>query len=515
MEETNKRTIAKNTMLMYIRMGFSMIVALFTSRVILQVLGITDMGIKASVGGVVGFMGFINSSLSGGTSRFLTVALGKGDKEEMIKTFSTTFWVHAGLAIIFAIGLETIGLWFLYNKLIIPPERMDAAVWCFHLSVLSTIVGMTQVPYSATLVAHEKFDMFAYISIIDVILKLVIVYMLTIFNVDKLKLYATLFFIIGMGTMLFYRWYCNRIFEECKLHFSFDKSIFKPIMEFSGWQMFASVAHACHGQGILILLNMFFSPAIVAARSISLQVNGVANQFMTNFRGASNPQIIKKYAAGDYEGSKKLLLETTKYCYFLMLFVCLPVYLLARQLLYVWLGQVPEYADIFTELIVIQSVIQTFNTGFYTAIYAKGRMKENALSAPLILFAAFPVVYVLFKMGASPVALSYAYIISFAIQAFIQKPLILVKVVGYKWSDFNPLYWSCFIVTVVSIIIPVLFRYFFITKITDNPYIIFISVGFVCVFSVGITVWTLGIDAVTRTKIISFIRNKISRKKHD
>ena len=511
-EQTNRKTIAKNTMLMYIRMGFSMLVSLFTSRVILQVLGVTDMGIQATVSGVVGFMGFINAALSNGTSRFLMVALGRGNKEEIASTFSTTFWVHALLAIIFAIGLETIGLWFLYNKLIIPAERMDAAVWCFHLGVLSTIVGMTQVPYGAALVAHEKFNMYAYTGMIDVCLRLAIVYLLTLFAVDKLKLYSTLLFAVGFSMMFFYRWYCSRHFEECRLRLVFDKKIFRPVLQFSGWQLFANIAIACSNQGILILLNMFFSPAIVASRAISLQVNNVARQFMDSFRSASNPQIIKKYSSGDHDGSKQMLLETTKYCFFLMLLTCLPTFLLSYQLLYVWLGQVPVYADIFVELIVIQSLVQTFNTGFYTAIYAKGRMRENALSAPLILFSAFPFIYVLFKIGASPVALSYAYIISYAVQAFIQKPLILVKFIDYKWSDFNPLYWSCLKVTLAACVIPVFFRYGLINHLTSNNYIVFFSVGTISVLSTFMAIWFVGLDKEKRTVLLSLLRKKLKRQ---
>lgn len=503
---TSNKRIAKNTMLMYIRMGFSMLVALFTSRVILQVLGVTDMGIYSAVGGVVSFMSFINLALSNGTSRFLTIALGRGNKEEIANTFSTTFWTHALFSVIFVIGLETIGLWFLYNKLVIPIERMDAAVWCFHLSVLSIPFGITQVPYGATLAAHEKFDLISYIEIIKVFLRLVIVYMLTLIDFDKLKLYSTLYFVLDIGALLFYRWYCSKKFEECKLRLVFDKGIFKPVLQFSGWQLFANVAVACSNQGILILLNMFFSPAIVASRAISLQVNNVARQFMDSFRSASNPQIVKLYAAGNYEESKKMLLETTKYCYFLMLLTCLPIFLMSYQLLYVWLGQVPEYTDIFVQLIVIQSLVQTFNTGFYTAIYAKGRMRENALSAPLILFSAFPFIFILFKMGFSPVALSYAYIISYAVQAFIQKPLILVKYVGYKWSDFNPLYVDCLKVTIVACIIPVLTKYCILSNLTSNSYIIFLTIGTVSVLSVCITAWFIGLDKTTREKVLTYIR---------
>ena len=262
--------------------------------------------------------------------------------------------------------------------------------------------------------------------------------------------------------------------------------------------------------GILMLLNMFFSPAVVAARTISLQVNTYATQFMTNFRTAANPQIIKKYAAGDYDGSKHLLLESTKYCYYMMLMLSLPIYLLSYQLLYVWLGQVPEYCDIFLKLVVIQSLFQIFDTGLYTAIYANGNIKWNALTSPTIGFCAFPVVYVLFKFGASPIALSWVFIVVHAILGCIQKPLILIKICGYKFRDFIPMYWSCLKVTFFSSIIPVAFDYWVRTQ-TDNQYISFFSVAIISVLSVCASSWCFGIDASMRNKVVQFVKNKLHK----
>lgn len=491
-------------------MGITMLVGLFTSRVILQVLGVTDMGINATVGGVVAFAGFLNAALSNGTSRFLTVALGKGDKEELKSTFSTCFWVHLGLALIIVLLVETIGLWFLYNKLIIPADRMDAAVWVFHLSVISMVVTMTQVPYGACLIAHERMDMYAYTSLVDVFLKLVIVYALTLFDVDKLKLYSSLFFFTSMGMLLFYRWFCATRFEECRIDFKFDNNVFKPILAFSGWQLFANISISLSSNGILMLLNMFFSPAVVAARAISLQVNSYATQFMTNFRTAANPQIIKKYAAGDYDGSKHLLLESTKYCYYMMLMLSLPIFLLSYQLLYVWLGQVPEYCDIFLKLVVIQSLFQIFDTGLYTAIYANGNIKWNALTSPTIGICFFPIVYVFFKMGASPVALSWAFIAKFVILGCIQKPFILVKICGYKFSDFIPMYWSCLKVTIFASFIPFMFDYWIRTQ-TENQYIIFFSVAIVSVLSVCASSWFFGIDTYMREKVVQIVKTKLRK----
>lgn len=509
-QETNNKTIAKNTLALYFRMGITMLVGLFTSRIILQVLGVTDMGISATVGGVVGFAGFLNSALSNGTSRFLTVALGRGDNKELRSTFSTCFWVHLGLALVLALLIETIGLWFLYNKLIIPADRMDAAVWVFHLSVISMVAGMTQVPYGACLIAHERMDMYAYTTMVDVFLKLLIVYALTLFDVDKLKLHSTLFFCSSMGMLLFYRWFCATRFEECRIDFKFDKNIFKPILSFSGWQLFANISLSLKGDGILMLLNMFFSPGVVAARAISLQVNSYANQFMSNFRTAANPQIVKRYAAGDYEGSKQLLLESTKYCYYMMLMLSLPIFLLSYQLLYVWLGQVPEYCDIFLKLVVIQSLFQIFDTGLYTALYANGNIKWNALTSPTLGFLAFPLVYVLFRSGASPIALSWVFIGNYAILGCILKPFLLIKICGYKFRDFIPMYWSCLKVTIASCIIPAFFDYWIRTQ-SENQYIIFFSVSVISILSVCVSSWYLGTDVATREKVLLFIKKRISK----
>ena len=508
--QSNNKTIAKNTLALYFRMGITMLVGLFTSRVILQVLGVTDMGINATVGGVVAFAGFLNAALSNGTSRFLTVALGKGDKDELKSTFSTCFWVHFGLALVLVLLVETVGLWFLYNKLIIPADRMDAAVWVFHLSVISMVVTMTQVPYGACLIAHERMDMYAYTSLVDVFLKLIIVYALTLFDVDKLKLYSTLFFFTSMCMLLFYRWFCATRFEECRVDFKFDKNIFKPILAFSGWQLFANISITLKSHGILLLLNMFFAPAVVTARAISLQVNSYATQFMTNFRTAANPQIIKKYAAGDYDGSKQLLLESTKYCYYLMLMLSLPIYLLSYQLLYLWLGQVPEYCDIFLKLVVIQSLFQIFDTGLYTAIYANGNIKWNALTSPIIGICSFPIVYVLFKMGASPVALSWVFIVVYAILGCIQKPLILIYICGYKFKDFIPMFWSCLKVTIISSVIPVTYDYWISIQ-TDNQYLIFFSVAVISVLSVCASSWFFGIDAYMREKVVQIVKTKLRK----
>ena len=506
--QTSNKTIAKNTIFLYIRMMVTMIISLYTSRVVLKILGIDDYGIYQAVGGIVGFLSFLNNALGTGTSRFITFGLGEGDKNKLKKIFSTTLTVHICLAVFIVVLAETIGLWFLYNKLVIPSNRFDASLVVYHLSIITAFFSLTQVPYGACIIAHEKMSVYAYVSIVDAVSKLLIVYLLGIGEIDKLKLYALLLCLIQVGEIIFYRIYCVKRFEESKFKLLIDKPIFKEIASFSGWSLFAGGAIALNSQGILMLLNMFFSPAIVTARSISLQVNHAVNQFVTNFQTAANPQIVKLYAAKDYEGSKQLLLQTTKFSYYLMLLLCLPVCLCAQQLLDIWLEEVPEYAVIFLQIIIVQSLFCVFDTSFYRALYAKGRLSETALISPTILFLSFPIVYVLFKNGYSPVALSWASLISYAILGLIVKPLLVIKIVGYTWKDILSVFVPCLKVTAVAVIVPILS---FLYLAFDNQFASLLIIGSISILSVGLTVWFLGLNQEIKAKVVLMIQNKMGK----
>lgn len=505
---TSNKTIAKNTIFLYFRMMFTMAISLYTSRVILQKLGVQDYGIYQAVGGIVGFLSFINGALSTGSSRFLTFALGEGDKKKLRRTFSTTLIVHIVLAVFIAIVAELGGLWFIEHKMVIPSDRIDAAVFTFHLSIVTALLTLTQVPYNACIIAHERMSIFAYISIVEVSLKLIIVYLLTIWSFDRLMLYASLLFVVQAGLMVFYRYYCSRNFVESRFKLIFDRSIFKEIASFSGWSLFSNASIALNSQGILLLLNMFFSPAVVAARAISIQVNMAANQFVSNFRTAVNPQIVKKYASKDYEGSKHLLLSSTKYSYYLMLILALPIYFSADQLLHIWLGVVPEYTTIFLQIIIIQSLFQVFDTSFYTALYAKGQLRENAILSPLFGFISFPIVYFLFKAGFSPVTLSLANLVSYAILGVIVKPILVINIVNYNRSDIFNVFFICAKVSIIAIIIP-LIVYFKIENIITNMWIQFILLVIISVSSVIMSIWTFGLDSETKIKVLSLIKKKI------
>lgn len=506
--QTNNRTIAKNTIFLYFRMMFTMLVSLYTSRVILDVLGIDDYGIYQAVGGVVAMLAFVNGALANGTSRFITFELGKGCYEKLKKTFSTLLWANTGLALLVVLLAETIGFWFVCNKLVIPDERASAAMIVYHLSIVTCFFQLVLVPFNASIIAHEKMDVYAYISIIEVSLKLGICYMLNIGGLDKLVTYASLLCFVQVSLVIFYIVYCIRNFLETRPTLLLDKTILKEVIGYSSWSLIASTSISLNTQGATILVNMFFSPAVVSARAIANQVNMAANQFIQNFRTAANPQIVKKYAMGDIEGSKKLLLSSTKFSFYLMLALALPICLVADELLGIWLKEVPEYTTIFLQIAIITSLFQVFDTSFYTALYAKGRIKENALTSPTLGLLVFPLVYLLFKLGCSPVALAWVLLGLYAFLACVQKPILLVHIAGYRWKEILSVFSQCIKVTCVSCPIPVII-YFFKYNLFPNKLISFIFLVFTALICVLITVWTIGIEKHTRNRIIAFIKNKI------
>jgi len=501
------KTIAKNTIFLYFRMMLTMVISLYTSRVVLQILGVDDYGIYQAVGGIVGFLSFLNNALSTGSSRFITYGLGENDPQKIKNIFSTTLSSHVCLAFLIVVLAETIGLWFLHNKLVVAPERIGAAEFVFHLSILTAFFSLTQVPYSACIIAHEKMGVYAYVSVVEASLKLAIVYLLTIGDFDKLKLYALMLCAIQVGIIVFYRIYCVRNFTEAKFRLFFDRTLFKEIAGFSGWSLFANCAIALNNQGILVLLNMFFSPAVVAARAISLQVNAAANQFVASFQIAANPQIVKRYAAKDYEGSKQLLLQTTKFSFYLMLLFSLPICLGAKQLLMIWLKNVPEYTVIFLQLVIIQSLFCVFDTSFYRALYAKGRLKENALISPTLGFIQFPLVYILFRLGYSPIALSWASLIIYFLVGVIIKPILVIKIVEYRWRDIFSVFLPCFRVVVCSLPVPLLMYYYF----DDETIVSFVVIVLISAFSVLVSTWCVGMDKMMKKKVVGIIRKKIGK----
>lgn len=498
------KAIAKNTLFLYIRMFLVMGVSLYTSRVVLHTLGVENYGIYQAVGGIAGFLSFLNGALSTGTSRFLAYELGAGNFGKLKGTFSTLLSAHLLLAFIIVIISEIVGPWIISNRLILPEQRMDAALWCFHISIATAFFRLIMVPYNACVIAHERMSFFAYISIIEVLMQLGVVYMLERCPYDKLVFYALLIAIVQLGILLAYIHYTAKRFAETHVRLSFNKKIFKPILSFSSWSLLASGSIALNNQGILLLLNTFYSPAIAAARAISIQVNMAINQFINNIRTAVTPPIVKQYADGSSDASERLCITSTQYTYFLMLMLCFPACLVVPFLLRLWLGDIPEYTVIFVRIIIIQCLFQVFDSSLYTALYAVGRLKENALLSPLLGFIQFPVIYLLFKAGYSPVVLSWSNLIVYAILGLIVKPVLAVRVARYDWRNLYVMYKKCLMVTLAVLPIPI-YLYWVLEMSSWQA-----NIGMVVttlIISV-LCIYTIGLDRAMKNKVLSYIKNQ-------
>lgn len=393
-------SILRNTLFLYLRMLVSLIISLFTSRVVLQTLGVDDYGIYAVVGSVLGLFGVIQTAMIGATSRFLTFEMGKDDPQKLKETFSTTLTVHFIISIILFVLLETVGLWFLNTQLVIPQSRMFAANCIYQFSILSTMFSVTQTPYSSCIVAHENFGFYAYMDILNTVLKLLILYILLIGNIDKLILYAILTFIVSVSMMLANRLYCIHNFPESHYKFIWKKEILKPILSFSGWDVFGNVSVMARGQGVAILLNIFFGPVINAAAGIANTVTSTVTGFSNNIKLAVRPQLIKNYATGNIATVEKLMSEGTIFCFILQTILSVPLICEMHFVLYTWLGIVPESATEFTIFSLLFSVNGCIAGIVMIVIHATGRIKATSIINGSIYILVIPISYFSFKMGA-------------------------------------------------------------------------------------------------------------------
>lgn len=504
------KRIAKNTIFLYVRMIITIMVSLITSRVVLNTLGVEDYGIYQTVGGFVTLLGYMNGALGAASSRFLTVELGIGNYEKLQNTFSSVFFVHFIFAAIVLLLGETIGLCFFYNKLNIPVERMGAAIWTYHLSLVTIFFNITQVPYNASIISHERMNVYAYTSIVDAGLKLLIVYLIVISPIDKLVFYSLLLFIQSIGMRVFYRWYCRRNFSESKIVAVFDKKIVKEVLSYSGWNVFATTSVALCSHGITVITNMFYSPGVVAARAVANTVNQATNQFVNNFRTAVNPQIVKQYAAHNYEGSKTLLLSSTKYSFYLFYLMALPICLSAEFILQLWLGQVPEYAVQYLQLAIVTSLFGVFDLSFYTGLYAKGQIRENSIISSSFFFGAFIITFILFKLGMSPLGSGWMLLIAQTLIAMVVKPIMLVRIVNYNYKEIFKVFVNCFWVVIVSAPLPILLM---LNKdvISDNYYICELIICLCSIACALLAIWFIGFDKEMRLKLVWVIKAKFKK----
>lgn len=400
----------KNTIILYLRMALMMCISLYTSRVVLQTLGVEDYGIYNVVGGVVVMFSFLNDGMTVSTLRFLTFELGKGNKQRLNEIFVTSLHIHLIISAVIVLLSETIGLWFLMEKMVIPLERMTAAMWCYQLSIITAIVSIMSYPYNAAIIAHEKMSAFAYISLLDAILKLLLVYLLLFFSIDRLILYAILFAAEKLIIRMVYNVYCTRHFEECHYHWIHNKQLFRQMFSFAGWSMWGNLAYIGFTQGLNMLLNVFFGPIVNAARAVAVQVQGAVGQVSSNFQMAINPQITKTHASGQDEEMHSLIFRSTRFTFCLLLILCLPIIVGAPLLLSIWLSNVPEYSVIFMDLMLIIMFIENLTNPLANAVMATGSIKTYELTNGLLMLSIVPIAYVVLQMGGAPWSVFMVYL---------------------------------------------------------------------------------------------------------
>lgn len=500
--DSNKR-IAKNTVMLYFRMFIMMAIGLFTSRVTLQVLGVDNYGINNVVGGVIGMFSLVTGALVNSVSRFLTFELGKKDNSKLNEVFCTSINVMGLLSIVFFVLSETVGVWFLYNKLNIPADRISAANVVLQCSIASCIMGLMYIPYNALIIAYEKMSIWAYLSILDVVMKLLVVYALYISPFDKLKTFA----LLGLGwailNQIIYRIYCHRTFSVARYHFIIDKQLMKQIFSFAGWNFFGQGACVINNEGVNIVINLFFGVTVNAARGIAMSVNGYVTQFANNFMVALNPQITKSFAAGNYEETHKLIFRGAKFTYFLMLLLMLPICLETKTILHLWLGIVPEYAVVFVRWTLIITLVNSLSNTLITGLHASGNLKRYMTIVGIVEVSNFPLTYIAFKLGLEPVAAYWVFASVYLILMFLRLYLIkdLIYLNGREYI--KAVYFRVFPVSLVAAVIPVAICCYF-----EDSILRFFIVSFISLCCSFLSIYYIGLEKHERNKIMPQIYSK-------
>ena len=499
--------IAKNTVFLYFRMFLTMLIGLYTSRVVLNVLGVENYGVYNVVGGVVGMFALITVAMSSSISRFLTFELGRGDMEQLKRVFSTSLNVQIILSFVIVLATEIIGVWFLNHKMNIPEGRMGAANWVMQCSILSFVVGMWMSPYRASIISHEKMSIYAYISIWDVVMKLVIVFALYYSPFDKLKSYATLIIVVSLMTTSIYWIYCKRHFEECSYRMIIDRKLLKEITAYSGWGIVGDGAWILNTQGVNILINLFFGVTMNAARGIATTVDNVVQKFVRNFMMALNPQITKSYASGDFQYMHKLIFFGSKYSYFLMLLFIIPICLETKLILTLWLKIVPEYAVVFSQLSLLASMCMTLGNTLTTAIAATGKIRNFELVVGLSYLSIFPMTWIAFKLGMSPISCYVIYVVVFFLTVFMKIKLVTNKIHMSGWDYIRNVIIKALYVTILSSILPICICLF-----QDDSILRLIEVSIVSVSCTLLSIWFVGINEIEKTYVLDIIKKKIRKK---
>ncbi len=503
---SESKRIAKNTMFLYIRMFLIMGITLYTSRIVLRELGVSDYGIYNLVGGFVAMLGFFNAAMSSATQRYLSFDIGRGDLDRLKKTFSATLTIHILIAIVGFLLAETLGLWYINTKMVFPSERVYAVNVVYQFSILTFLLSIIQVPYNALIIARERMNMYAYVSILEAILKLLIVFFLVYFGSDKLITYSILTFVVAFAIRITYQIYCRREFTESKYKFQYDKQYYKELIGYSGWNLFGNIASVAKGQGVNIVLNIFFGTIVNAAYGITNQVFSAVNMFVSNFQLALNPQIIKNYSQGNFKQSHYLISQGAKFSFFLMLIIVTPILLNTDYILNFWLKTPPEHTTVFVQLCLINILIDCLSGSLMTGAQATGKIKWYQIIVGTLVFLNLPISYFVLKLGAKPYSVYYVSIfisiISLQFRLYFLKKTMNFDVKTYYWTVLLKVIVLSCLALIMVYCIKTYFRY-------EVSFLVFIVESSSIVLLLIFLIILLGTTKKERDPIIQLVRKKI------
>lgn len=454
----NTKRIAKNTLLLYFRMILTLCIGLYTSRVILNILGVEDYGIYSVVAGFLGMFRIMTGALSAAIMRFITIEIANKNIERLKKVFSTSFTVQFFNGVLVLLLIETVGIWFLNNKMTIPYNRLDAATFCLHCSAISVFLSLLYVPFNSLIIAYEKMSAFAYVSILETFLKLVICYMMYILPYDNLKTYALLLCCVSVIVQLIYWIYCKRKLVGCSIKISFNAYFFKKIWSFAGWNFLGNSAGILNSQGINMLMNIFFGVVINAARGIADQVSNIIQMFVNNFMTALNPQITKSYAIGDYETSYKLVCRGARFSFYIMFILALPIMLEADIILKIWLGQPPKMASTFLVWTILSCLTIVVGNTLVTLQLADGNIKIYQIVITSVGCLPFPLSWIAFKLGAPVVVAYFIYFFIYWILIFVRFFLVHKSTLLPIRMYMHDVVLNCHLTAFLSLLLPLLIK---------------------------------------------------------
>lgn len=501
----NNRQVAKNTLALYLRMIFTVCVGLYTSRVILDTLGISDYGIYNVVGGLCIMLSFLNTGMATASQRFISYELGKGKDTQINKIFCTSMNIHFVIATIIFLLAESIGLWYLNFKMNIPEGRMIAANWVYQCSILSFMVAIGSVPYNSCLIAHEDLKIYAYIGIYESIMKLVIAYCLIFSNSDKLIIYSLLILLTQVSVRCFCTWFCKRHYKECFYHFIIDKKLSMKIFSFAGWSILGNLGFTIRDQGSNIIMNLFYGTTVNAARGITGQLNAIINSFASNFIVALNPQITKLYASNEIVQCKKIVYSGARFSFYLLSIIIIPFLLNIDYILSLWLKEVPQYTNIFLSIILLSSLLYAISQPVTTALQATGQIKNFQIAICFLLLSEIPIAYIILYYGMAPYWALIPMLVSNFIAIFIR--IILLHRIN---SQFNIIEYALHVVfkSIVTFVCCFIISYY-IHHIFPVGFLWFIINTISTIVLISCIILAVGISKEERFFIFNIIKKKI------